>query len=122
MINMSNNETVKIAISGGMGKMGLLLSDFIENKDGYDISGIYDPEKESNTYYNYKSVDEINADILVEFSPANSINENLAVLAKKKINLVQKVWVLNIQVIYLNKIQKKEKKQKKVLIYILKKN
>ena len=43
MINMSNNETVKIAISGGMGKMGLLLSDFIESKDGYDISGIYDP-------------------------------------------------------------------------------
>ena len=26
---MSNNETVKIAISGGMGKMGLLLSDFL---------------------------------------------------------------------------------------------
>ncbi len=56
MINMSNNETVKIAISGGMGKMGLLLSDFIENKDGYDISGIYDPEKESTTYHNYKSI------------------------------------------------------------------
>ena len=88
MINMSNNETVKIAISGGMGKMGLLLSEFIENKDGYDISGFFDPEKESNTYHNYKSIDEINADILVEFSPANSINENLAVLAKKKINLV----------------------------------
>ena len=85
---MSNNETVKIAISGGMGKMGLLLSEFIENKDGYDISGIFDPEKESNTYHNYKSIDEINADILVEFSPANSINENLAVLANKKINLV----------------------------------
>tara|TARA_B100000902_G_scaffold362986_1_gene381769 strand:+ start:8350 stop:9120 length:771 start_codon:yes stop_codon:yes gene_type:complete len=88
MINMSNNETVKIAISGGMGKMGLLLSDFIENKDGYDISGIYDPGKESDTYHNYKSIDEINADILVEFSPANSINENLSVLANMKINLV----------------------------------
>ncbi len=85
---MSNNETVKIAISGGMGKMGLLLSDFIENKDGYDISGIYDPGKESDTYHNYKSIDEINADILVEFSPANSINENLSVLANMKINLV----------------------------------
>ena len=71
---MSNNETVKIAISGGMGKMGLLLSDFIESKDGYDISGIYDPEKESTTYHNYKSIDEINADILVEFSSADSIN------------------------------------------------
>ena len=45
MINMSNNETVKIAISGGMGKMGLLLSDFIENKDGYDISGIFRSRK-----------------------------------------------------------------------------
>ena len=85
---MSNNETVKIAISGGMGKMGLLLSDFIENKDGYDISGIYDPGKESDTYHNYKSIDEINADILIEFSPANSINENLSVLANMKINLV----------------------------------
>ena len=33
----------KIAISGGNGKMGNLLSEHIKSKDSFEVSGIYDP-------------------------------------------------------------------------------
>ena len=44
----------KIAISGGNGKMGNLLSQHIKSKDLFEISGIYDPISESKEYKNYK--------------------------------------------------------------------
>ena len=45
-----NDQIIEIAISGGMGKMGQLVSEFIESKEGYKVSGIYDPGKQSNDF------------------------------------------------------------------------
>ena len=59
MINMSENQIVNVAISGGMGKMGQLVSSFIETKDGFNISGIYDPAQNSEKYHNFDSLEEI---------------------------------------------------------------
>ena len=53
MINMSENQIVNVVISGGMGKMGQLVSSFIETKDGFNISGIYDPAQNSEKYHNF---------------------------------------------------------------------
>ena len=36
MINMSENQIVNVAISGGIGKIGQLVSSFIETKDGFN--------------------------------------------------------------------------------------
>ena len=56
MINMSENQIVNVAISGGMGNMGQLVSSFIETKDGFNISGIYDPAQNSEKYHNFDSI------------------------------------------------------------------
>ncbi len=50
----------KIAIAGGSGKMGKLLSDFIKNKNEFEISGIYDPNNTNNEYKYFKTYDEKN--------------------------------------------------------------
>ena len=66
----------KIAISGGNGKMGNLLSEHIKSKDLFEVSGIYDPISESKEYKNFKDYKKVEADYLFEFSPSNKINEN----------------------------------------------
>ena len=59
----------KIAISGGNGKMGKLLSEHIKGKDSFEVSGIYDPISKSKEYKNFKDYKEVKADFLFEFSP-----------------------------------------------------
>ena len=65
----------KIAIAGGSGKMGKLLSDFIKNKNEFEISGIYDPNNTNNEYKYFKTYDEIEGDYLFVFVSANNIND-----------------------------------------------
>lgn len=88
MINMSENQIVNVAISGGMGKMGQLVSSFIETKDGFNISGIYDPAQNSEKYHNFDSLEEISGDLLIEFSPSDQINSNLSQLMNSSMNLI----------------------------------
>jgi len=76
----------KIAISGGNGKMGKLLSEHIKSKDLFEISGIYDPISQSENYKNYKNYKEVEADYLFEFSPSNKINENIEILCNEQLN------------------------------------
>ncbi len=72
-----NNKIKQIAISGGNGNMGMLLSDLIEKNKCYEISGIYDPVSNSQKYNNFENYSDIKADYLFEFSPADKINENI---------------------------------------------
>tara|TARA_B110000459_G_scaffold204130_1_gene264802 strand:- start:1191 stop:1961 length:771 start_codon:yes stop_codon:yes gene_type:complete len=88
MINMDNNNKIKIAISGGMGSMGKLLSDYIQQSELYEISGIYDPTKKSEDHNNFNSYDEISGDILFEFAPSNEVNLNLEKYQNLNINLI----------------------------------
>lgn len=67
----------EIAISGGNGKMGILISDLIDKNVSYKISGIYDPVSKSDKYHNFENYTEISADYLFEFSPSDKINENI---------------------------------------------
>ena len=76
----------KIAISGGNGKMGKLLSEHIKSKDLFEISGIYDPISQSKEYKNYKDYKEVEADYLFEFSPSNKINDNIDFLFNEQLN------------------------------------
>ena len=36
-----NNRKVQVAVSGGMGSMGQLVTEFILNSEHYDLAGIY---------------------------------------------------------------------------------
>lgn len=76
----------KIAISGGNGKMGKLLSEHIKSKNLFEISGIYDPISQSKEYKNYKDYKEVEADYLFEFSPSSKINENIEILYNEQLN------------------------------------
>ncbi len=66
---MSNN--IQIAIAGGNGKMGTLLSELIESKDCFEISGIYDPRNKSDKYITWENYSDIEGDYLFVFVPAN---------------------------------------------------
>ena len=72
-----NTKIKQIAISGGNGNMGMLLSDLIDRNKSYEISGIYDPASNSQKYNNFATYSDIKADYLFEFSPADKINENI---------------------------------------------
>ncbi len=80
----SNIKT--IAISGGNGKMGTLLSDLIDKNKSYEISGVYDPVSNSDKYLNFQNYNEIKAHYLFEFSPADQVNENIKYQLDKNIN------------------------------------
>ena len=80
----SNIKT--IAISGGNGKMGTLLSDLIDKNKSYEISGVYDPVSNNDKYPNFQNYNEIKADYLFEFSPADQVNENIKYQLDKNIN------------------------------------
>ena len=80
------NNIKKIAISGGNGKMGTLLSEHIKTKDFFEISGIYDPISQSREYKNYKDYKEVEADYLFEFSPSSKVNENIEILCNEKLD------------------------------------
>jgi 4-hydroxy-tetrahydrodipicolinate reductase len=89
MIKMNKiNKKIQIAISGGMGSMGKLLTQFIQDSDCYDIAGIYDPTQKSKVYNNFNSFEEIMADILFEFAPADQVNSNLNKFNNPSINLI----------------------------------
>ena len=81
-----NKKIKQIAISGGNGKMGIMLSELIEKHNSYEISGIYDPITNSDKYHSFKNYNEINADYLFEFSPSDKINENIKYQLHENIN------------------------------------
>ncbi len=75
-----------IAISGGNGKMGRLLSDLIDNNKSYEISGVYDPLSNNDKYPNFQNYNEIKAHYLFEFSPSDQVNVNIKYQLDKNIN------------------------------------
>jgi len=86
---MSNN--MQIAISGGLGKMGMLVSNHIHSKKGYEISGIYDPKAKvgsNDVFNNFQTINDIAADFIFEFSPANAINKNILLYHSMDVNLI----------------------------------
>ena len=86
---MTNN--IQIAISGGLGKMGMLVSNHIHTKKGYEISGIYDPKAKvgsNDVFNNFQTINDIAADYIFEFSPANAINKNILLYQSMDVNLI----------------------------------
>ena len=83
-----NNRKVQVAVSGGMGSMGQLVTEFILNSEHYDLAGIYDPLNKSDNFKNFNSIEEIKADILFEFAPSDNVNLNLEKIDTSSLNLI----------------------------------
>ena len=68
-------KNIQIAIAGGNGNMGTLLSEFIESKDGFEVSGIYNGKdgSKSSKYHNFQTIKDIKGDYLFVFVPASVI-------------------------------------------------
>ena len=84
------NEIVQntVLISGGAGSMGQLVIDYINSRNDFSITAIHDPNYEGQEYKNYKNLTNIQEDVVVEFSPASVVNENILQLLDSSANLI----------------------------------
>ena len=77
-----------VLISGGAGSMGQLFTDYINSRDDFTMTAIHDPNYEGQEYKTYKTLTNIDEDIVIEFSPASVINENIELLLNSNANLI----------------------------------
>ena len=84
------NEIVQntVLISGGAGSMGQLVIDYINSRNDFSITAIHDPNYKGQEYKNYKNLTNIEEDVVIEFSPASVINENIVQLLDSSANLI----------------------------------
>ena len=85
---MNEQSKKTVLISGGAGKMGKLIIDYLSSKDNYEIIGIYDPAYNLDDYPSVTNLDDIDPDYILEFSPASSINENIQKWSTATSNLI----------------------------------
>ena len=85
---MNEKSKKSVLISGGAGKMGKLIIDYLSSQDNYEIIGIFDPGYKSDDYPSITTFDDINPDYILEFSPASAINENIQKWIKLTSNLI----------------------------------
>ncbi len=77
-----------VLISGGAGSMGLLVSDYINSRDDFTLTAIHDPNYKGQEYKSYKDLTNIEEDVVLEFSPATVINENIDSLLNSDADLI----------------------------------
>jgi len=84
------NEIVQntVLVSGGAGSMGQLVTDYINSRNDFTITAIHDPNYEGQEYKNYKNLTNIEEDVVIEFSPASVIDENIESLLDSSANLI----------------------------------
>ena len=77
-----------VLISGGAGSMGLLVSDYINSRDDFTLTAIHDPNYKGQEYKSYEDLTNIEEDVVLEFSPASVINENIDSLLNSDADLI----------------------------------
>ena len=77
-----------VLISGGAGSMGQLVSDYINSRDDFTLTAIYDPNYKGQEYKIYKDLKNIEEEVVLEFSPASVINENIDSLLNSDADLI----------------------------------
>ena len=61
-----NDKLVKtVVVSGGNGKMGNLVTDYIESRDDFKVVGIFDPTYTEGEYPKINNLEDINSDIVI---------------------------------------------------------
>ena len=77
-----------VLISGGAGSMGQLVSDYINSRDDFTLTAIHNPNYEGQEYKIYKDLANIEEDVVLEFSPASVINENIDSILNSDADLI----------------------------------
>ena len=85
-LNEIANKTV--IVSGGKGSMGVMVSDFINDLDGFEVIGIIDPGEGDSKFKNLSISDNLMSDYIFEFAPASVVNENIKIFAKNESKLI----------------------------------
>ena len=68
--------------------MGVMVSDFINHLDGFEVIGIIDPGEGDSKFKNLSISDNLMSDYIFEFAPASVVNENIKILAKNESKLI----------------------------------
>ena len=71
-LNEIANKTV--IVSGGKGNMGVMVSNFINDLDDFEVIGIIDPGENDSTFKNFLISDDIVCDYIFEFDQASVVN------------------------------------------------
>ena len=77
-----------VLISGGAGSMGQLVSDYINSRNDFIVTAIHDPNYDGQEYKIYKDLKNIEEEVVLEFSPASVINENIDSLLNSDADLI----------------------------------
>ena len=77
-----------VLISGGAGSMGQLVSDYINSRDDFNLTAIHDPNYKGQEYKIYKDLKNIEEEVVLEFSPASVINENIDSILNSDADLI----------------------------------
>ncbi|HCK65348.1 MAG TPA: 4-hydroxy-tetrahydrodipicolinate reductase [Anaerolineae bacterium] len=81
----------KVAVSGGMGRLGSVIAKAISNTDEMQLSGVYSPSHAGKVFEDVTvqdSIKDINADVIVECTHPNVVMENLKQWHKKNVHVV----------------------------------
>lgn len=71
---------IKVAVSGGRGRLGSVITKAVSNASDMQLSGVYSPSHVGKTFEGIKiedSIDNINAQVIVECTHPNVVMENL---------------------------------------------
>lgn len=82
---------IKVAVSGGMGRLGSVIVKAISNADDMQLSGVYSPSHVGNVMEGVKiedSIKNINAQVIVECTHPNVVMENLKQWHEKGVSVV----------------------------------
>ena len=85
-LNEIANKTV--IISGGKGSMGVMVSNFINDLDDFEVIGIIDPGENESAFKNFVISDDLICDYIFEFAPASVVNENIKILSSNDAKLI----------------------------------
>jgi 4-hydroxy-tetrahydrodipicolinate reductase len=82
---------IKVAVSGGMGRLGSVIAKAVSNADDMQLSGVYSPSHVGKTFEGIKiedSIENINAQVIVECTHPNVVMENLKKWHSKGVSVV----------------------------------
>ena len=85
---MNEIAQTTVLISGGAGSMGQLVSSYINSRDDFTLTAIHDPNYKGQEYKIYKDLTNIKEDVVLEFSPASVVNENIDSLLNTDADLI----------------------------------
>ena len=85
---MNEIANTTVLISGGAGSMGQLVSEYINTREDFTLSAIHDPNYKKEDYKIYTDLIDINEDLVIEFSPASVINDNVEKLIDSDVDII----------------------------------